>query len=199
MTRAMLPVDVASAIQTGQVIPATPLALDSSRRFDERRQRALARYYLAAGAGGLAVGVHTTQFNIRDPAHGLFEPVVTLMAEELDRAAARRALPLIRIGGACGGTPQAVAEASLLRDTGYHAALLSLAALHAEDDRRRLDHCRAVSEVLPLVGFYLQRSVGGPVPVAWVLARVRRDPRRRRHQGRPFQPLSDDRRLSCGR
>lgn len=142
----------------GLVIPAHPLALDAGRRLDERRQRALSRYYLAAGAGGLAVGVHTTQFAIRDPAVGLLRPVLELAAEEV----ARCGREVVRIGGVCGPTPQAVAEATLLRDLGYDAGLLSLAG-HSGDDGALLAHCRAVGEVLPLVGFYLQPAVGGRV------------------------------------
>src|ERR671915_251631 len=106
---------LASAIRNqllrGIVIPAHPLALDGNRRFDERRQRALTRYYTAAGAGGLAVGVHTTQFAIRDPRVGLFEPVLALAREEMDRADAHRPVPLVRIGGICGNTAQAEREA----------------------------------------------------------------------------------------
>lgn len=150
-------------LRRGVVIPAMPLALTPARRLDERRQRALCRYYIAAGAGGLAVGVHTTQFEIRDPRHGLFEPVLALAAEELDRADAGRETPLVRIAGICGRTPQAIAEAKLARDRGYQFGLLSLAAFGADADGARLEHCRAVSEVIPLVGFYLQRAVGGPV------------------------------------
>ena len=116
--------DARAALRAGLAIPAHPLALDASRRLDERRQRALSRYYIAAGAGGLAVGVHTTQFAIRDPRVGLFEPVLALAAEEMDRSGR----DLVRIGGICGGTPQAVAEAATLRRLGYHAGLLSLAA-----------------------------------------------------------------------
>ena len=157
-----IPPEVLDAIRHGAVIPAMPLALTAARRPDERRQRALCRYYDAAGAGGLAVGVHTTQFAIRDPKHNLFRDTLALAAEELDRADVRRGAPLIRVGGICGLTPQAVDEASLLRELGYHAGLLSLAALDGEDDRTMLDHCRAVSRVLPIVGFYLQRAVGGP-------------------------------------
>ena len=118
-----------SLLLSGLAIPAHPLALNASRRLDERRQRALSRYYIAAGAGGLAVGVHTTQFAIRDPKHGLFKPVLQLAAEEMNRAAR----PLVRIAGVCGPTKQAVAEAQLLRELGYHAALLSLAALQDAD------------------------------------------------------------------
>ncbi len=120
----------------GAVIPAHPLALTAERRLDERRQRALTRYYIAAGAGGLAVGVHTTEFAIRNPRIGLFEPVLKLAAEEMDRADRSRAEPLIRIGGICGETPQAVHEAQLLNELGYHAGLLSLAALQMRTIRR---------------------------------------------------------------
>src|SRR5947208_14844918 len=115
---------VQQALQRGIVIPACPLALTSLRRLDERRQRALIRYYAAAGAGGLAVGVHTTQFAIREARHGLLAPVLALAAEELSRADGRGAGPLIRVAGVCGRTGQAVAEAGLGRDLGYHAALL---------------------------------------------------------------------------
>jgi dihydrodipicolinate synthase/N-acetylneuraminate lyase len=149
--------DFRTALDAGCAIPAHPLALTASRRLDERRQRALARYYIASGVGGLAVGVHTTQFAIRDPRVGLFRAVLQLAAEEMDRAAR----PLVRIGGICGQTPQAVAEAGLLRDLGYHAGLLSLAALGDADVDRLVDHCRAVAAVIPVVGFYLQPSVGG--------------------------------------
>jgi dihydrodipicolinate synthase/N-acetylneuraminate lyase len=142
----------------GHVIPAHPLALTSARTLDERRQRALSRYYLAAGAGGLAVGVHTTQFAIRDSSVGLFRPVLELAAEEIARAGR----PVAAIGGICGPTGQAVAEAALLRELGYHAGLLSLAAV-AGDEAVLLDHCRAVAEVIPLVGFYLQPAVGGRI------------------------------------
>lgn len=157
-----LPPEVRDRLRSGAVIPAMPLALTADRRLDERRQRALCRYYAAAGAGGLAVGVHTTQFAIRDPKHGLFQPVLALAAEELDRADTRSGRPLIRVGGVCGRTEQAVAEAQVLRELGYHAALLSLSAVAGENDDAKLSHCRAVADVLPLVGFYLQRAVGGP-------------------------------------
>lgn len=159
----MAAADVRTALQRSLVIPAHPLALTEDGRFDERRQRALTRYYAAAGAGGIAVGVHTTQFAIRRPEVGLFEPVLTLAREEMDRADAdaARAHPLVRIGGVCGATAQAVAEAELLHTLGYHAGLLSLAALAEATDAELLTHCTRVSEVLPVVGFYLQPSVGG--------------------------------------
>src|SRR5438132_4485438 len=115
-----LPIGMRTTLQRGGVIPAMPLALDANRRLDERRQRALISYYSAAGSTGLAVGVHTTQFAIRDPSIGLFEPVLALAKEEMDRADGGRNEPLIRIGGVCGDTRQAVAEAELLSTLGYH-------------------------------------------------------------------------------
>ncbi len=145
----------------GTVIPAHPLALTATRRLDERRQRALTRYYIAAGAGGLAVGVHTTQFEIRAPQVRLLKPVLELAAEEMSRADSVRSEPLVRIGGICGETAQAVREAQLLVDLRFSAGLLSLAALKDADDATLLSHCRVVAEVLPVVGFYLQPSVGG--------------------------------------
>ena len=145
----------------GAAIPAHPLALTAERRLDERRQRALTRYYVASGAGGLAVGVHTTQFAIRDPGIGLYEPVLRLAAEEMDRADLARPTPLIRIGGICGKSERALREARTLSDLGYHAGLLSLSALAGADDAALARHCRIVSEVIPIVGFYLQPSVGG--------------------------------------
>ena len=148
-------------ITKGTVIPAHPLALTEQRRLDEGRQRALTRYYVAAGAGGLAVGVHTTQFAIRALKIGLFEPVLRIAAEEMDRADANREVPLARIGGICGKTSQAVAEAGLLHELKYHAGLLSLAAVAAWDDDRLIAHCKEVAEALPLIGFYLQPAVGG--------------------------------------
>src|SRR5690606_13219555 len=117
-----LPADIAARLRHGVAIPAHPLALTADRKLDERRQRALTRYYIAAGAGGIAVGVHTTQFAIREPSVGLFQPVLELAKEELDRAGKS----LIRIGGICGETAQATQEAALLQRLGYHAGLLSL-------------------------------------------------------------------------
>ncbi len=151
------------ALRRGMVIPAHPLALNARRRMDERRQRALSRYYLAAGGGGLAIGVHTTQFAIRDPKVGLFQPVIELAAEEMNRADAARRVPVLRIGGICGRTPQAVTEARLLADLGYHAGLISLAALRGADEDALIHHCRAVAECIPLFGFYLQPAVGGRI------------------------------------
>ena len=152
-----------NVLKKGTVIPAHPLVLNARRKLDERRQRALTRYYIAAGSGGLAIGVHTTQFAIRDPQIGLFEPVLKLAAEEMDRADRNRPVPLLRIGGICGNTPQAIKEARLLSDLHYHAGLLSLAAMKDADEAALLTHCHAVAQVLPIIGFYLQPAVGGRI------------------------------------
>ena len=145
----------------GLVIPAHPLALTAGRKLDERRQRALTRYYIEAGSGGLAVGVHTTQFAIRKPEVGLYQPVLQL-AMETARAYAQR--PLM-IAGVLGRTPQASAEARLAHDLGYDAVLLSLAGLGDWSIDQLLDHCRQIGSILPVMGFYLQRAVGGiPLP-----------------------------------
>jgi hypothetical protein len=154
---------VARVLHRGVVIPAHPLALNASGRMNERRQRALSRYYIAAGAGGLAVGVHTTQFQIRNPEIGLFKPVLEIAREEMNAADAGRPDPLLRIGGICGPTRQAVAEAVLLRELDYHAGLLNLGALPDASDEQLIDHCRAVAAEFPLVGFYLQPGSGGRI------------------------------------
>lgn len=145
----------------GHVIPAHPLALTEDRKLDERRQRALTRYYCDAGAGGLAVGVHTTQFAIRDPKIGLFRPVLELAIETVRSFEAESGRRLVRVAGVCGPTPQALTEASLALDLGYDAGLLSLAALREASNLEILDHCRRVAGIIPLFGFYLQPAVGG--------------------------------------
>lgn len=147
----------------GLVIPAHPLALDARRQLDERRQRGLSRYYLAAGAGGLAVGVHTTQFEIREPKIGLYRPVLELGAGEIRAHTTRTGKSILGIAGICGRTEQAMSEARLAADLGYHAGLLSLAAMSDASDEALLAHCRTVAEVIPLFGFYLQPAVGGRV------------------------------------
>lgn len=144
------------ALRQGQVIPATPLALDANRQFEPRRQRALLRYYLDAGSGGLAVGVHTTQFEIRNT--GLYQPVLRLAAEEMQ---ARHDPALVRIAGLVGNTEQAVAEAHIARDLGYHAGLLSLAAWKGRNVDDIIAHCARIADEIAIVGFYLQPSVGG--------------------------------------
>ncbi len=151
-----MPPSLRQALLSGLVIPACPLALDKARMLDERRQRALCRYYAAAGAGGLAVAVHTTQFAIRDPKHGLLEPVLALAADALPS-------DMVRIGGVCGPAERAIAEAELLARLGYDAGLVSLAALSDARDDALIAHCERVAEVLPIVGFYLQPAVGGRV------------------------------------
>jgi len=151
--------EAAATLSRGTVIPAHPLALTAQRTLDERRQRALTRYYIDAGAGGVAVGVHTTQFEIRDDEHGLFEPVLALAAEELD---ARADASVVRVAGVAGPTAQAVREAEIARALGYDAVLAS-PRVSGADDHALLERARAVGEVLPVIGFYLQEAIGGPV------------------------------------
>jgi dihydrodipicolinate synthase/N-acetylneuraminate lyase len=150
-------------LRSGLVIPAHPLALTEQRKLDERRQQALTRYYHAAGASGLAVGVHTTQFAIRDPAHGLFEPVLKLAADATKARDAATRRQTVLIAGICGTTRQAVQEARFARDAGYHAGLLSLAALKDADEPELISHCQTVSHEIALFGFYLQPAVGGRI------------------------------------
>jgi len=156
----MLPLprkEVLKRIREGIVIPAHPLALTAERKLDERRQRALTKYYLAAGAGGIAVAVHTTQFEIRE--HGLLKPVLSLASE-----VCRETAPdVVRIAGVCGRTPQAIQEAELAADLGYDIALVDLSALSDADDKELIDHCREVAKILPIMGFYLQQAVGGRI------------------------------------
>lgn len=156
--RSDLPSEILSRLREGVVIPAHPLALKPDKRLDERRQRALTRYYIDAGAGGVAVGVHTTQFGIREA--GLLEPVLRLAAEEMAGWAKQ---PLLRIAGIVGRTEQAVAEARLARDLGYHAGLVSLGAWSDAPDVELIAHCQDVAREIPIFGFYLQPAVGGRV------------------------------------
>jgi len=144
-------------LRRGLVIPAHPLALGRERKLDEKHQRALTRYYLTAGAGGIAMGVHTTQFAIRDPKIGLFKPVLELAMEEM------RKHNVVKIAGVCGKTRQAVAEAEIAKSLGYEVGLLSLADLREESVAALLDHARRVTSIIPVMGFYLQPSVGGPI------------------------------------
>ncbi|HSD44819.1 MAG TPA: dihydrodipicolinate synthase family protein [Burkholderiales bacterium] len=151
-----LPAEVLAILRRGAVIPAHLLALDASRQLDPRRQRALTRYYIDAGAGGLAVGVHATQFAIREV--GLYEPVLRLA---MDTAVDWTDRPMLMIAGLAGRTAQARREAELAREIGYHAGMLSLAAMKGASEDEIVAHCLAVSRVMPLVGFYLQPAVGG--------------------------------------
>ena len=155
--------EVKEKLFEGLVIPAHPLALDAARRLDERRQRALTRYYCAAGAGGVAVGVHTTQFAIRDARFGLFEPVLQLAAEVMRNDERQRGRRLVKVAGVCGQTGQAVREAAFAGEAGYDLGLLSLSALRDATVPELIEHCRRVAEVIPLFGFYLQPAVGGRV------------------------------------
>ena len=151
-----LPKETLALLRHGTVIPAHPLALDARRRFDALRQRALTRYYIDAGSGGLAVGVHSTQFAIRDK--GLYEPVLQLAADAAREWAKR---PLVMIAGLAGKTPQAKKEAEIALAHGYHAGMLSLGAMKGASVDELIAHCAAVAKQLPLVGFYLQTAVGG--------------------------------------
>lgn len=146
-------------LHRGTVIPAHPLALDAARRLDERRQRALTRYYIAAGSGGIAVGVHSTQFQIRDPEIGLFEPVLRLAAEEVEAAGLRR--PFLKVAGICGPTEQAVREAELAAGLGYDLGLVSNGGLADFSEAELIRRTEAISAALPVCGFYLQPAVGG--------------------------------------
>jgi dihydrodipicolinate synthase/N-acetylneuraminate lyase len=151
---------IVNKLRSGCVIPAHPLALQSDNRIDERHQRALTRYYLAAGAGGLAVGVHTTQFAIHEPKTGLYRPVLELAiktARQFTDPATRR--EPIMIAGIVGDTKQAMQEASLARQLGYHLGLLSLTALKGKSIDELIDHSRRVAEVIPIMGFYLQQTI----------------------------------------
>lgn len=156
----MLHPAVKKLLHEGTVIPAHPLALTKDRKLDEARQRALTRYYMDAGVGGLAVGVHTTQFEIRDPMINLFKPVLEIAMEEMLRA--RSAQSFIKIGGICGPTIQAVEEAVLLKDLGYDLGLLSMGGLQHYSEEQLLERAKAVAEIIPVFGFYLQESIGGP-------------------------------------
>ncbi|NOZ32472.1 MAG: dihydrodipicolinate synthase family protein [Alphaproteobacteria bacterium] len=143
-------------MRRGIVIPACPLMLDENREFDRRRQKALVQYYLEAGVGGLAVGVHTTQFEIRDV--GLYQPVLALAAQQIARFGKK---DFVAVAGLAGKTEAARAEAVVARELGYHAGLLSLAAWGGASHDEIITHCRAVAEQIPIIGFYLQPAVGG--------------------------------------
>lgn len=152
-------------LRSGVVIPAHPLALTSRRTLDEERQRALTRYYIDAGAGGIAVGVHTTQFSIRDSKHELYRPVLTLASEAADEWLTKGPPrePFVKVAGICGHTVQAIAEAQIAVALGYDVGLLGLGDWRREPESDLLTHCRELAEVIPLFGFYLQPTVGGRV------------------------------------
>jgi hypothetical protein len=153
--------ELKSLLNGGTVIPAHPLALNKQRQFDEERQRGLTRYYMASGAGGVAVGVHSTQFEIRDPAINLFDTVLRVTSEEIDAAKLER--PFIKVAGICGPTSQAIAEAELALKYGYDLGLLSMGGLQGWTENEILQRVREVAAVIPVIGFYLQPSVGGRI------------------------------------
>jgi hypothetical protein len=156
MHRSQLPSEIVALLRRGTVIPAHPLALDAARRLDRRRQRALTRYYLDAGSGGLAVGVHATQFAIREA--GLYEEVLKLAAQQ---AHAWAKYPVLMIAGLAGSTSSAKKEAHIARALGYHCGMLSLGAMKGASIDELIEHCSVVAAEIPLVGFYLQTAVGG--------------------------------------
>lgn len=148
-------------LQQGTVIPAHPLALNANRELDEANQRALTRYYIASGAGGVAIGVHTTQFEIRDPKINLFEPVLKIAAAEVEAANLTR--PFLKIAGICGPTDQAIEEAEIAKKYGYDIGMVSPGGLPDYTERDLLDRTRKIAEIIPIFGFYLQPAVGGRI------------------------------------
>jgi hypothetical protein len=148
-------------LQDGIVIPAHPLALNARRKIDEEKQRRLTRYYIASGAGGVAVGVHTTQFEIRDPKINLFEPVLRLASEEIANTNLRR--PFLKVAGICGHTPQAIKEAEIAVKYGYDMGLLSMGGLHSWTEQQILERVKIIADIIPVFGFYLQPAAGGRI------------------------------------
>ncbi|MEO9893364.1 dihydrodipicolinate synthase family protein [Aurantibacter sp.] len=146
-------------LNAGTIIPANPTALTKDLKLDERRQRALMRYYLDAGSGGLAIGVHTSQFEIREA--GLFQPILELGKEELDAQFAKEKKPIIRVAGAMGKTEQAIGEATLAADLDYNAVLLNLSAFKEDSNEVLINHCKEIAAIIPVIGFYLQPTIGG--------------------------------------
>ena len=148
-------------LKSGTVIPATPLALDENRRFDEYSQRLLMKYYLNCGVGGIATAVHSTQFEIRDPEVNLFEPILKLVSDEIDAFENKTGRVIVKVAGVCGKTEQAVKEATLAKKYGYDAVLLSPGGLNSLSEDELVKRTKAVAEVMPVIGFYLQTAVGG--------------------------------------
>ena len=147
----------------GTVIPATPLAIDENRRFDPEQQKLLTGYYLAAGAGGIATAVHSTQFAIRNPEHAMLEPVLSAVADEIADFEAKSGKTIVKVSGVCGRTNQAVREAEIARSYGYDALLASPGGLSELSEAEILERTIAIGEVLPVIGFYLQPAVGGRI------------------------------------
>ena len=161
MEQASLNTEIRELLHHGVVIPAHPLVLDENRTLDEERQRRLTRYYIAAGAGGVAVGVHTTQFEIRKPEVNLLETVLRLATEEIDKA--ELPYPFIKVAGIVGPTPRALTEAELAVKYGYNLGLVSLGGLSDYSEIDLIRHVRTISEIIPVFGFYLQPAVGGRI------------------------------------
>ncbi|WP_018612641.1 dihydrodipicolinate synthase family protein [Segetibacter koreensis] len=161
MKQTILNTTIKDLLHNGTVIPAHPLVLDENRMLDEERQRRLTRYYMAAGAGGVAVGVHTTQFEIRKPEVNLLETVLKLAAEEIDKAQLSR--PFIKVAGIVGPTANAIKEAQLAVKYGYHFGLVSLGGLKDYSETDLIEHIKAVAEIIAVFGFYLQPAVGGRI------------------------------------
>ncbi|HMG90220.1 MAG TPA: hypothetical protein VK589_09170 [Chryseolinea sp.] len=157
----LLPQTIKDLLHKGTVIPAHPLALDTNRKLDEKYQRALTRYYIDAGAGGIAVGVHTTQFEIRLPKYNLFDQVLRIASEEVERAKLKR--PFIKVAGITGPTDQAVREAKVARSFNYDLGLLSNGGLPGYSEEQLIERVARVSEIIPVFGFYLQPAVGGRI------------------------------------
>ena len=157
-----IPLAIRQNVKKGVVIPAMPLALNPDRSFDEKHQRALTKYYIEAKVGGIAVGVHSTQFKIREPGINLFKPVLRFVSRTIDDSCNRN-VNVLKVAGICGKTEQALQEARFAVENGYHAGLLSLAAFAHDDIHTLIDHCEKVAGVMPVFGFYLQPSVGGRI------------------------------------
>ncbi|QRR00546.1 dihydrodipicolinate synthase family protein [Dyadobacter sandarakinus] len=155
----MLIEDIKNLLFDGTVIPAHPLALNAALQLDEQKQRGLTRYYMASGAGGIAIGVHTTQFEIRDPAVNLFEKVLEITADEIAKADLKR--PFIKVAGICGLTPQASREATIAAKLGYDMGLVSMAAFRNESESEIIAHVKTIAGIIPVFGFYLQTAIGG--------------------------------------
>jgi len=156
-------IEALKVLKEGTVIPATPLALDENRKFDEKQQRLLTRYYLEAGAGGIATAVHSTQFEIRLPEYNMLETVLKTVSSVVDEYEKETGRIVVKIAGVCGKTEQAVAEAELAKSLGFDAVLLSPGGLNDMSEEYLLERAEAVTKVMPVIGFYLQPSVGGRI------------------------------------
>jgi dihydrodipicolinate synthase/N-acetylneuraminate lyase len=163
MTKNELPPEIREKIAEGTIIPSIPLALNERRRYDEKRERALIRYYIDAGAGGIAAGAYITQFEIRSPEYNLFEQVMRSVSRIIDEHSARRNKKIVKIGGICGRSSQALKEADFLRENGFHAGLLSMSSFAEDPLDEMIAHVRRVAEILPVFGFYLSPAAGGRI------------------------------------